>query len=139
MSFVCDALMPLKPGLSDRAQLLWLRGINVATGLAAVCLTFVVPDVFEILVLAYSFWSPLILVPLAAALLGVKSNGRAFRYALLAGWSPPSCGIMDLGNPGDLKGLSSVPYAISWCLRGVHGPIAATVPRPCGYGKPGKP
>lgn len=59
--------------------------MNLATGLAAVAVAFVLPDIFNILVLAYSFWSPLILVPLAAALLGVKSNGRAFRGALLAG------------------------------------------------------
>ena len=42
-------------------------------------------DVYKRQVLAYSFWCPLILVPLAAAFLGVKSNGRAFRYALAAG------------------------------------------------------
>ena len=43
------------------------------------------PDIFDILVLAYSFWCPLILVPLAAAFLGIRSDGRAFRTALLAG------------------------------------------------------
>ena len=104
VSFVCDALMPLKPGLSDKAQLRWLRGINVATGLAAVCLAFLVPDVFSILVLAYSFWSPLILVPLAAALLGVKSNGRAFRYALLAGLVSTLVWNYGLGKPFGFEG-----------------------------------
>ena len=53
--------------------------------MAAIAVAFTVPDIFGILVLAYSFWCPLILVPLAAAFLGVKSNGRAFRYALAAG------------------------------------------------------
>lgn len=121
VSFVCDTLMPLKPGLSDRAQLLWLRGVNVATGLAAVCLAFLVPDVFEILVLAYSFWSPLILVPLAAALLGVKSNGRAFRYALLAGLVSTLVWNYGLGKPwgfeGAIVGTLCNFVVFAWCTR----------------------
>ena len=85
VGLVCDTLLILRPTMSDRAQLWWLRGVNLATGLTAVAVAFVLPDLFNILVLAYSFWCPLILVPLAAALLGIRSNGRAFRGALLAG------------------------------------------------------
>lgn len=85
VGLVCDTVLILRPGMSDKAQLWWLRAVNLATGLAAVAVAFALPDIFNILVLAYSFWCPLILVPLAAALLGVKSNGRAFRGALLAG------------------------------------------------------
>ncbi len=90
VSFVCDALMPLKPGLSDKAQLRWLRGINVATGLAAVCLAFLVPDVFSILVLAYSFWSPLILVPPRGGAAGgkIQRPGLPLRPAGRAGLHP---------------------------------------------------
>ena len=83
VGLVCDAIMPLCPHMSDKNQLRWLRGVNLATGLGAVLLAFVVPDIFSILVLAYSFWCPLILVPLAAALLGIRSNGRAFRLSLI--------------------------------------------------------
>ena len=87
IALVCDAIIPLHPTLSDRKQLWLLRIVNFATGIAAVAVTFILPDVFEILVVAYSFWCPLILVPLVAAFLGVRSNGRAFRYALLSGLS----------------------------------------------------
>lgn len=85
ISLVCDTLMPLRPGLTGRQQLRALRLTNLLTGIAAIAVSFALPDVFGILMLAYSFWSPLILVPLAAGFLGVRSNGRAFRYALLAG------------------------------------------------------
>lgn len=61
-------------------------------------------DVFSILVLAYSFWCPLILVPLAAAFLGVKSNGRAFRYALLAGLTSTLLWNYVLGKPWGVDG-----------------------------------
>jgi SSS family solute:Na+ symporter len=85
VGLVCDTLLPLHPNMSDKAQLRALRWVNLLTGVAAIAVAFTVPDIFGILVLAYSFWCPLILVPLAAAFLGVKSNGRAFRYALAAG------------------------------------------------------
>ena len=104
VGLVCDAVMPLCPHMSDKSQLRWLRGVNVATGLGAVLLAFVVPDIFGILVLAYSFWCPLILVPLAAALLGVKSNGRAFRYALLAGLLSSLLWNYVLGKPWEVDG-----------------------------------
>ena len=85
VGLVCDTVLVLRPSMSDKSQLWWLRGVNLATGIAAVAVALVLPDIFNILVLAYSFWCPLILVPLAAALLGIRSNGRAFRGALLAG------------------------------------------------------
>ena len=85
VGLVCDTLLPLRPGMSDKTQLFLLRAVNLLTGLAAVAVAFTVPDIFDILVLAYSFWCPLILVPLAAAFRGIRSDGRAFRTALLAG------------------------------------------------------
>lgn len=84
VSLVTDTLSRLRP-LSDRAQLKALRWTNLLTGLTAMAAAFVLPDVFSILNVAYSFWCPLILVPLCAAFLGVRSNGRSFRRGLLAG------------------------------------------------------
>lgn len=104
VGLVCDTVLILRPGMSDKAQLWWLRAVNLATGLAAVAVAFVLPDIFNILVLAYSFWSPLILVPLAAALLGVKSNGRAFRGALLAGLASSLGWNLLLHKPWDIDG-----------------------------------
>lgn len=58
MGLVNDMILPLRPHMSDKSQLRWLRGVNFATGAAAVLAAFVLPDVFSILVLAYSFWCP---------------------------------------------------------------------------------
>lgn len=74
VSLVTDTLLPLKPDMSDKSQLRWLRGVNFAVGAAAVLAALLLPDVFSILVLAYSFWCPLILVPLAAAFLGMHAD-----------------------------------------------------------------
>lgn len=86
VGLVCDTVKVLRPDMSGKAELWWLRGVNLVTGISAVIVAFILPDIFNILILAYSFWSPLILVPLAAAMLGIKSSGRSFRRALLAGF-----------------------------------------------------
>ena len=85
VGLVCDTVKVVCPNMSGKAELWWLRMVNLATGLAAVALAFILPNIFSILIFAYSFWSPLIFIPLAAAMLGIKSNGRAFRRALAAG------------------------------------------------------
>ena len=85
VALVCDTLKVVMPNMKDKAELWWLRIVNLATGITAVIVAFLLPNIFHILVLAYSFWCPLILVPLASALLGIRSTPRAFRGALLAG------------------------------------------------------
>ncbi len=109
VSLVCDTVLPLRPHLSDRQQLWLLRGVNLITGLLAVALSFAVPQVFSVLLIAYSFWSPAILVPLAAALLGMRSDGRTFRRGLLAG-----CTVCLLWNFAWHN-----PWGIDGCLPGI--------------------
>lgn len=104
ISLVCDTWMPLHPHMTGRQQLRALRLTNLLTGIAAVAISYVVPDVFSILILAYSFWSPLVLVPLAAAFLGIKSSGRAFRYALLTGLLLTLTWNFLLGKPAGVDG-----------------------------------
>lgn len=104
VGLVCDAILPVAPGLSDRTQLRLLRGVNLLTGTAAVLLAFVLPGIFDILVLAYSFWCPLILVPLAAAFLGIRSDGRSFRRALITGLSLTLFWNYILGRPWEIDG-----------------------------------
>lgn len=103
ISLVCDTWMPRHPTADGKAQLRRLRWVNLLTGVAAIAVSVAVPDVFSILMLAYSCWSPLILVPLVAAFLGVNANGRVFRNALL-------CGLLGMigwkmaGNPLSIDG-----------------------------------
>ncbi len=85
VSLVCDTVLVRRPALSDKAQLRWLRFVNLTTGLAAMLLALSIPNVFSILLLAYSFWSPAVLVPLAAALLGVRASKRTFFVSVSAG------------------------------------------------------
>ena len=66
-------------------------------------------EVFSVLLLAYSFWSPAVLVPLAAALLGVRCDGRVFRRACVAG-----CAVCLLWTFAWGK-----PWGIDGCLPGI--------------------
>lgn len=124
VGLVCDAVMPLHPELSDRGQLRWLRGVNFAVGAMAVLVALVVPDVFQILVLAYSFWCPLILVPLAAAFLGVRSDARAFRACLITGLAVTLIWTYCLRSPwgldGTVVGTAANLGVFAWKTHGFH-------------------
>lgn len=108
VSLVCDTLTPLC-GLSDPARIKALRLSNLLTGLLAIAAAFMLPDVFSILKLAYSFWCPLILVPLVAAFLGIESDKRVFRYGFVTGLAATLAWEFVLRCPfgigGDMVGL----------------------------------
>lgn len=108
VSLVCDTILPRHPQMSDREQLRCLRGVNLATGIAAMMLAFAIPNVFSILLIAYSFWSPSILVPLAAALLGIRSDQKTCLVSLTTGLS--TCLIWNQ--------LLARPYGIDGCVIG---------------------
>ena len=114
VSLVCDTILPRHPHLSDRTQLRLLRGVNLITGVAAVIVSFSVPDVFSILLLAYSLWSPVILVPLAAALLGVKASANRFLCSAAAGFF--ACLVWNV--------FLAKPFGIDGCIVGTLANLA---------------
>ena len=104
VGLVSDVIRPLFPKLPDRTELRLLQWCNALIGIGALMLAFAVPNVFDLLVIAYSFWSPIIVVPLVAALLGVRSNGRAFRYAVATGFLMTVTWNYLLGKPFGIDG-----------------------------------
>ncbi len=109
VSLVCDTVLVLRPSLSDKAQLFWLRVVNALTGFFAMCLSFAIPHIFSVLLLAYSFWSPAVLVPLAAALLGVRADGKTFCVSVFVG-----CVVSLLWNT-----VWHQPFGMDGCLAGI--------------------
>lgn len=85
IGLVCDAVLPLQPATSPALQLKLLRYVNLLTGAAAVAMAFWLPGIFDILLVAYSFWCPILLVPLAAAFRGKQVSRRVFYAAVLSG------------------------------------------------------
>ena len=105
IGLVNDILAPLsRGGLSGRRGLNAARACNVATGLLGLSLALFIPDVLKALLLAYTFWAPVILVGLVAAVLGKKASSRAFYASAAAGGAGTLLWIFALGSPMEING-----------------------------------
>ena len=78
VGLVNDMVSVIRPQMTDRKRLQLMRGVNFATGAVAAVVALIIPDVFGILTLAYSFWCPVVLVPLSAALLCIQCPKCSF-------------------------------------------------------------
>ena len=83
---VQDIIVPLcrKP-LSDEKAVGLARLINALTGTIAIVIAISIPNVIDILIFAYTFWTPVILVPLTAGILGFRTSKLALLTSSLAG------------------------------------------------------
>lgn len=106
VGLVSDVLKSFCPGLSGRQALRAVRMANVLTGAAAATVAFFIPDVLGAVTFAYAFWSPVLLVPLAAALLGISASPRAAVGSMLAGAGSVFLWRFLLSEP---FGISAVP------------------------------
>ncbi len=104
VGLVCDAVMPLFPKTHPRVQLQLLRYSNLLIGGGAVALALWLPNIFDILLVAYSFWCPVMLVPLIAAFRGVRVSRRGFYTAVVGGFVTSFCWSLLLGNPLGIHG-----------------------------------
>ncbi len=104
VSFVQDMLLPLCPKMTDKGQLKALRAVNFLTGAAAVAVALLIPNVFRILEISYTFWCPLMVVPLSAALLGVNPRPAAFFSGFTAGICVTALWEFVLSRPFSVSG-----------------------------------
>lgn len=104
IGLVCDVVTPLFPNTSPRTQLRLLRYSTLLIGSGAVALTFLLPGIFDILLAAYSFWCPVMLVPLAAAFRGVSITHRGFFAAVGAGLGSSLFWTLLLNEPFGISG-----------------------------------
>ena len=106
VAFVNDIVNPLrKEKLSERRGLLWARLATLVTGGLAIIFAIRIQSLLDILIYAYNFWSPIILVPLAATLLGYHSTKRAFVAGATAGLAGVYVWNVLLSSPGGFDGL----------------------------------
>ena len=81
-----DIIRPLSRRSPDEKMLLRImRLTTAAVGAVGMAMALRSADVFSLLVVAYSAWAPVMLVPIAAALLGVRAGNGAFLLAALSG------------------------------------------------------
>jgi solute:Na+ symporter, SSS family len=106
VSFVNDIVKPLAPGrLSEKKQLLLSRVTTICVGVLSIVFALTFKSIFDILIYAYNFWAPVILVPLAASLLGVKAGIKSFLAGAIGGILTVFIWNGLLNNPGGVDGL----------------------------------
>jgi len=105
-----DIVKPLrtKP-LSEGQELLLAKLTNCFVGIMAVVFAIKISSILDILIYAYYFWAPVILVPLAAVFLGVRVSRAGFFSGTIGGVA----GVLVW------KGLLESPMGISGLVIGV--------------------
>lgn len=86
VAVVQDVWKPLSRNVPTEEQSLRMaRWTNLLTGGLALIFALSIPNVLDILIAAYDFWAPTILVPLAAVLLGFRVAPGSFYAAVIPG------------------------------------------------------
>jgi SSS family solute:Na+ symporter len=105
-----DIVKPLRKNpLSERQELLLAKLTNCFVGILAVIVAIKISSILDILIYAYNFWAPIILVPLAAVFLGVRVTKAGFLTGTIAG----AAGVL-IWN-----GLLKSPMGVSGLVIGV--------------------
>lgn len=86
IAFTNDLVQPLRrEKLSPARQLLLAKWATFTVGVLAVVFAISIKSVLDILIYAYNFWAPIILIPLIAVLLGIRAGLAAFVAGAVAG------------------------------------------------------
>jgi len=64
-----------------------------------------IKSILDILLYSYNFWSPIILVPLVTAILGMKTNRKQFIFGGISGILSVFTWNILLNNPAGIDGL----------------------------------
>ena len=83
IALINDIVVPLKKNARFESSkfLILARITTVLIGVGAIFFALAIPNVLDILLYAYNFWAPIILVPLLAAIF----TGRGYRYDFFVG------------------------------------------------------
>ncbi len=110
VSIVNDIVVPLtKKTLSDRLQLTLAKSANLAVGIFSIIFALKIESVLEILIYAYNFWAPVMLVPLVSAILGLKVNAKNFFAGAFGGLAVYLMSVCCLSK---LVGLDNIVFGV---------------------------
>ncbi len=101
-----DVVKPLRRNpLTDSQGLFIAKFTNGLVGIIAVVFAIMKPSVLDILIYVYNFWAPIIVVPLAAVLLGARVTKAGFLAGTLAGAAGSLIWNYVLKAPAGVDGL----------------------------------
>lgn len=106
IAFVNDLVKPLSPKEpSERACLIIAEVATFTIGFLSVVFALTIDSIIDILIYAYTYWAPVVIVPLVATVLGYRAGLPAFVAAVLAGGATALVWNEILGKPGLIEGL----------------------------------
>jgi SSS family solute:Na+ symporter len=91
--------------LSDRQALLLAKFTTLLVGILAIVFAIKIKSILDLLIYAYHFWAPVIVIPLATALFRIKAGTRVFLAGCGAGLVGMVLWNTMLNAPGDVDGL----------------------------------
>jgi SSS family solute:Na+ symporter len=106
IAFINDVLAPLraKP-LTSRQALRLAMVVTFVVGVKSVFFALAIESVLDILIYAYTYWAPVVLVPLVATIYGVRKGVAGFVAGALAGLFVAMVWDNVLHQPGQIAGL----------------------------------
>lgn len=104
VSLIHDVFKPLKNTITAHKEMQWIRIATLGMGFCGVVFAISTASVIDILLYAYNFWTPFILVPLVAGILGYSASPKAF-------WVSSIFGILGMLS-WNLFGLPSIDGAL---------------------------
>lgn len=106
VAFVNDVVRPLrsKP-LGEIAVLRLARLATLSVGVASVAFALTIASLLDILMLAYTYWAPVMVVPLAATILGVRRSTAVFLAAAGGGVLTAFAWNSFLDKPAEIEGF----------------------------------
>ena len=106
IAFSNDIVAPLRETpLSAKAELRLAQWITLLVGTLSVIFALSIDSVIDILIYAYNFWAPTVLIPLCMAVLGFYVSQRRFVAGAMAGISVAIIWNTLLGGPLNVDGL----------------------------------
>ena len=134
VAIVQDVIKPMsKNDLTEQRSLNIARIANILTGAIALLFALMIPNVLDILIAAYDYWAPTVLVPLVAVLLGYRAVPASFYAAVLAGVLGTTIWSYGLHSPGGVQGfvvgtvLSAAAFGITNALLPQPVPVPAAI------------
>lgn len=106
IAFINDIVRPLKTTpMEHSTELMLARLTTFAVGVLSIVFAISIDSLLDILIYAYNFWAPTVLVPLAAAILGFRATRRRFVAGALAGITMALLWNNMFHNPYAIDGL----------------------------------
>jgi SSS family solute:Na+ symporter len=85
VSVVEDLILPFRANMIEKTKLKYVRFLTIIMALLALIISFSFKDIFSIIVFAFSFWAPTILVPFIFMLYGQTFEKKELIFGVILG------------------------------------------------------